>query len=103
MIAKREKAITKMAPTAKGIETKKEGPDPSNANEALLILGIACRDPRWADEPEGKREPLRLEPWAVQAALSRRTASKLTDQEIADVRRCTREVDTLRCPKSGKR
>lgn len=97
MIAKREKAITKRAPTTSPVEVKKEGPDPSNTDEALLILGIACRDPRW-DEPSGQREQLLLEPWAVKAALGRRGGSRLDREEIADAKHCTRAADTLSWP-----
>ena len=97
MIAKREKAITKRAPLTSPVEVKKEGSDPSNADEALLILGIACRDPRW-DEPSEQRERLLLEPWAVKAALGRRGRSRLDQREIAEAKRCTHAADTLRWP-----
>ena len=74
-------------------------PDPTNADEALLILGIAARNPD-RQQFESKREWLLLEPWAVQAALSRRRGgSKLTEEEIEDIRRCTRDAATLRWPR----
>lgn len=98
MIAKREKAITKRAPTTSSVEVKTEGSDPSNADEALLILGIACRDPCWADEPAGERVRLLLEPWAVEVALGRRGGNRLNRKEIADAKRCTHAPDTLRWP-----
>ena len=87
MIAKREKALAargqrKCSP----VELREEPVDPDNANAALLVFGIACRDPRWADrDPE--RDRLLLEPWAVQTALSRRRGgSRLTGKEVAEVR-----------------
>jgi hypothetical protein len=97
MIAKREKAITGKVPPANSVEVQKEGPDPSNADEALLILGIACRDPRW-DGPSGQRERLLLEPWAVKVALGRRGRSRLDQRETADAKRCTHAAETLRWP-----
>ncbi len=75
--------------------------DPTNAEEALLILGIAGHDPRWA-QAEGE-ERLLLEPWAVQAALSRRRRSPLSDREVGEVERCTRDVERLKWPGGKKR
>jgi hypothetical protein len=99
MIAKREKAITKRAPPPKPVEVLIETEDPTNADEALLILGIACRDPRRTEHP-AEREQLLLEPWAVKAALSRRAARRMDRQEIEDARRCTRDAGTLRWPEA---
>ena len=74
-------------------------PDPTNADKALLILGIATRKPD-LQQFKSKREWLLLEPWAVQAALSRRRGGrKLTEKEIEDIRRCTRDAATLRWPR----
>ena len=74
-------------------------PSPTNADEALLILGIATRNPD-RQQFKADREWLLLEPWAVQAALSRRRGgSKLTEEEIEDIRRCTRDAATLRWPR----
>lgn len=97
MIAKREKAITKRAPPRKPVEVLTEAEDPSNADEALLILGIACRDPRWTEE-RGAREWLLIEPWAVEVALRRRAARRMDRQEIEAARCCTRDADSLRWP-----
>ena len=71
---------------------------PADADEALLVLGIATRHP--AHEDLGAdREQLLLEPWSVQAALGRRRGgSKLTEREIEEIQRCTREAATLRWP-----
>lgn len=69
MIVKREIAITERAPPVRPVEVKVEPEDPTNANEARLILGIACQDPRWVDEQSGKYKRLLIEPWAVKAAL----------------------------------
>ena len=71
---------------------------PADADEALLVLGIATRHP--AHEDLGAdREQLLLEPWSVQAALGRRRGgSKLTEREIEEIQRCTRDAATLRWP-----
>jgi hypothetical protein len=97
MIAKREKAITKRAPPAIPVEVLTEPEDPTNADEALLILGIAGRDPRRSDR-HGGREQLLREPWAVEAALGRRAARRMSRREIEDAKRCTGGADTLRWP-----
>ena len=97
MIAKREKAITKRAPRPKPVEVLTETEDPTNADEALLILGIACRDPR-RSEHLAEREQLLLEPWAVEAALGRRAARRTSKREIEDAKHSTRDADTLCWP-----
>ena len=80
---------------------KHESSDPTNADEALLILGIATRNPD-RQEYKADRERLLLEPWAVQAALSqRRGGSKLTEQEIEEIQRCTRDAATLGWPRGA--
>ena len=69
---------------------------PTDADEALLVLGIATRHPA-CEDLGADREQLLLEPWAVQAALGqRRGSSKLTEQEIEGIQRCTRDAATLR-------
>lgn len=78
----------------------KQSPDPENAIDALLILGIATSD----DDPSkyGRNDIYRralLEPWAVQAALDRRrSATPLTEKDHADILRCTRDKTALRWP-----
>lgn len=99
MIAKREEALVKRRkPNASPIKLLIEPIDPKNINVALLILGIVCRDERWGSSvPE---ERLLLEPWAVQSALGRRRGGRrLTDREVWDIKRCTRDAATLRWPR----
>lgn len=77
--------------------------DPDNADAALVLLGIAAADPARA-EFGANRAQLLLEPWAVQAALRRRRGGqRLTEQELNEVRRCTRDSDTLRWPRGTGR
>jgi Family of unknown function (DUF5681) len=100
MIAKREKARTaklgrKFAPNLTvRIET-----DPENADAALEILGIAIRDGSWEGQ-DGKPGRLRLESWAVQAALVRRRGGhRLGQDEVKEIVRCTRDATRLRWPR----
>ena len=58
---------------------------------------IAEPDTRWID-PADPDERLLLQPWAVQAALSRRGRRRLSDSDIAEIKRCTRDPETLRWP-----
>ena len=70
MIAKREKWLA-----ANRAKSRSAGPsqmlieptDPDNADEALLLLGIAEPDSRWHEPTDGRRRLL-LQPWAVQLA-----------------------------------
>src|SRR5215475_10118587 len=71
-ILKREAWLAKHAPKASRRPIEQHiSPDPDNADTAHLLLGIAAPDPERTDL-EADRAPLLLEPWAVQAALSRR-------------------------------
>lgn len=99
-IRKREAWIAKhCAPPNRPIEMK-QSPDPENALDALVILGIATRDDDTSKY--GPNDPYRralLEPWAVQVALDRRrSATPLTERDRADILRCTREAASLRWP-----
>ena len=101
MVAKREKALQATG-NRKGpnVEIRLQS-DPHNADEALVILGIACRD-RSTHEHDPRYDRLWLEPWAVQMALSRRGGGqRLTPKEVAEIKRCTRNADTLRWPRGA--
>ena len=70
--------------------------DPDNADTALLLLGIAAHNPDRAEWGKDRAQLL-LEPWAVQAALRRRRGGhRLIDKEREEIRRCTRDPDSLR-------
>jgi hypothetical protein len=88
MIAKREKWLAAKRPVS-GFKIRTEPKDPDNANEALLLLGIAERDTFWG---------LRLQPWAVQAALSRPGRRRLSAEDVSNIKRCTHDAETLRWP-----
>lgn len=61
MITKREKALAKSAPKPSVKFSFRNEIDPDNANEALLILGIACENPR-DHGPNDAYQRLLLEP-----------------------------------------
>jgi Family of unknown function (DUF5681) len=99
-IMKREAWLAKQAPKAsRPAITRHISPDPDNADTALLLLGIAALNPARADIG-ADRAQLLLESWAVQAALRRRRGGqRLTDGECDEIRRCTRDPDSLRWPR----
>lgn len=97
MIAKRETAIAKRRAPAKTVDVLIEAVDPRNADEALLILGIACRDQRREDHQD-LYDRLLLEPWAVEAALRRRARIKFERRDLDEAMRCTRDAQTLDWP-----
>jgi hypothetical protein len=100
MILKREQALAEKKPVQRSkIEVFTES-DPENANDALVILGIARR---YSVGPEDQYDRLKLEPWAVQAALRRRRGgSKLTEKEISEIKRTTWDPETLIWPRGTR-
>ncbi len=99
-IMKREAWLAKHAskPSSRTIQLL-SSPDPDNADTALMLLGIAAPNPERA-EIGADRAQLLLEPWAAQAALRRRRGGhRLTDKERSEIRRCTRDPDSLRWPR----
>ncbi|MBV9076808.1 MAG: hypothetical protein JO048_04925 [Methylobacteriaceae bacterium] len=96
MIEKREKWLAGRSTTRHAVAVLSEPTDPRNADGALLLLGIAEPDTKFA----GVADPydrLLLEPWAVQAALRRRRR-RLSEKEIAAVKLCTRDSQSLVWP-----
>jgi hypothetical protein len=99
MIAKREKWLAAHRRKPPPIDITFEHEDPENANEALLVLGIAEHEPLWKELGE---ERLALLPWAVQAALSRAGARRYSRQDIEAIERLTLDSKTLRWPASSR-
>jgi Family of unknown function (DUF5681) len=96
MIAIREKWLAAHAPKPAPVERVIER-EPENANETLILLGIAEPDTRPTDFiDEGER--LLLRGWAVQAALSRPGRRRLSAEAVAAIKRCTKNPDALRWP-----
>jgi len=101
-IIKREAWLAKHEPKTSSQPIKCHiSPDPDNADAALMLLGIAATNSARAGIG-GDRPQLLLEPWAVQTALRRRGgANRLTDEERAWIRRCTRDRDSLEWPRGS--
>jgi hypothetical protein len=97
MIAERETWLAAHAPKHRPLKRLTELVDPDNANEALILLGIAEPDTRSSGSSD-RYERLLLRPWAVQAALSRSGRRRLSARDIAEIKRCTRDAETLRWP-----
>jgi hypothetical protein len=99
-IMKREAWLARHTPRSSPRQiTRHMSPDPDNADAALLLLGIAALNPARADI-SAERDQLLLEPWAIQGALRRRRGGqRLTDRECDEIRRCTRDPDSLRWPR----
>jgi hypothetical protein len=99
-IVKREAWLAKHAAktSPRGI-TLRTSPDPDNADAALLLLGIVALDPE-CEDIGSDRAQLLLEPWAVQAAFRRRRGgNRLIGKGRDEIRRCTRDPDSLRWPR----
>jgi uncharacterized protein DUF5681 len=94
MIAKREKWFAAKRPVSP-VKFLMEPKDPDNANEALVLLGIAKPEPAWFNR-------LRLQPWAVQAALSRPGRRRLSAEDVSNIKRCTHDAETLRWPAGAR-
>jgi hypothetical protein len=102
-ITKREAWLAKHEPKVFQEGSWLVSDDPDNADAALVLLGIAAPNPARA-EFGADRAQLLLEPWAVQAALRRRRGGqRLTERELSEARRCTRDSGTLRWPRGTGR
>ena len=104
MIIAREKALARANTKSRfpSIVQKTEGPDPRNADAALLLLGIAERNSA-RETIYSERPHLQLQSWAVQMALSRRRGGEaLSERERAEITRCSTEPDKLHWPRGGR-
>jgi hypothetical protein len=99
-IIKREQWLAKHRQRSPSVVAQKIREDPENADDALLLLDIACIDPvRDAYRRPGERRRLLLEPWAVNVALRRRSGPrKLTKDDCDNIRRSTRMDGTVKLP-----
>jgi hypothetical protein len=73
--------------------------DPENALDALEILGVASRT-AGANAGDSRNAHLRLERWAVEAALRRRNFEELSSSDLHLIRRCTLDGDAVKWPRS---
>jgi hypothetical protein len=101
MIVKREAAmgVDQAQPTPIRWELEH---DSGNANDAMLILGIAQYGNPEAGGGPGTRR-LQLATWAAQAGISRPGRKVLSDKDIDEIKRCTFESAKLRWPRSRAR
>jgi hypothetical protein len=103
MIVAREQALSaKRGTRPTGPQLLVEHMDPDNADEALQLLDIARLCPR-SYKPLYRDERLMLEPWAVKAALHRRSLGPLSADDIALIEQSTRDPQSLRWPKNFRR
>ena len=97
MIEKRERAREASEPPRTGVTVLQIEPvDPNNANEALIILGIAQ-----AIKESGEVR-LKLLPWAVQAALSRRRGRPITSKDIGEAKLRTLDPQEVKWPQGSE-
>lgn len=83
-IQKREAWLAKHAPKTSWPPIKRLiSPDPDNADAALLLLGIAAQNPSRMDIDANRR----------------RGGSRMTGEDHAAIRRCTRDPDSLSWPR----
>ena len=100
MIERYKSNLKSQAPRAPRITRKVEQVDPENALEALEILGIASRRAN-ANAGDSRRGCLRLERWAVEAALRRRTFEELSSSDIHFIREWTHDGLAVKWPRSS--
>jgi hypothetical protein len=100
MILERQKLRFKSrAPRSPRISRQIEE-DPENALEALEILGIASRT-AGANAGDSQNAHLRLERWAIEAALRRRSFEELSSSDIHLIRGSTHDGDAVKWPRSS--
>jgi Family of unknown function (DUF5681) len=101
MILEREKLRFKSrALRPPRIKSQHEQADPENALDALEILGIASRT-AGANAGDSRNAHLRLERWAVEAALRRRNFEELSSSDLHLIRGCTLDGDAVKWPRSS--
>ena len=101
MILEREKLRFKSRALRSPRTTRKvEQVDPENALEAVEILGIASRTAN-ANAGDCRNGDLRLERWAVEAALRRRSFEELSSSDIHLIRGSTHDGDAVKWPRSS--
>jgi hypothetical protein len=82
------------------ITSQHEQVDPENALEALEILGIASKMAN-ASLGDSQSGYLRLERWAVEAALRRRSFKELSSSDVHLIRGWTHDGDAVKWPRSS--
>lgn len=101
MINQHDQAWAAKAPPPAPVTTRMELTDPTNAFDALRILGITKPDPAWLEHGDGTR--LHIETWAAQKAIDRHPRREWSDAEIRNVHHFTDNTVPLRWPKGSRR
>lgn len=96
MILEREEWLAQHAPQRRPVELVMEH-DPRNADEALLLLGIATRDERDGYRKDGN-ERLLLEPWIVNEVLQRGRGLQVEGNDYALLRNSVRDAQKVAWP-----
>ena len=100
MILEREKLRLKSRAPRSSQITRQIEEDPENALEALELLGIASRT-AGANAGGNRNGHLRLERWAVEAALRRGSFEELSSSDIHLIRGWTHDGDAVKWPRSS--
>jgi hypothetical protein len=101
MILERHKLRFKSrAPQPPRITSKVEQVDPENALDALEILGIASRTAN-ANVGDSRSGHLRLERWAVEAALRRRNFEELSSSDLQLIREWAHDSVAVKWPRGS--
>lgn len=98
MIARREKWLADKLPVKASPITMEREYEARNADEALLLLGIATEKPTPSHYGVKNELLLQLEPWVAEASFARAKRYRFDDKGIAEIRRCTRDADTILWP-----
>jgi hypothetical protein len=99
MIEKREAALAARAPKQSSPASFQVSYDSDSANDAMHILGIASI---YRDGSGGYYDGnLKLETWAVQAAISRPGRRSLSERDVDTVKRLTKDPDKLKWPRGS--
>lgn len=101
MIEKRENALAKLdpAPVPKSKVTVEF--DADNANEPMLILGIAEYEPPASGGGPATRR-FKLSTWAAQAAISRSGRRRLTEKCVARIKEHSIDPHKLKWPRGTR-
>ena len=101
MIEKCEAALGACALAPKPVKKWEMEHDSDNANDAMLLLGIAEYGSALAGGGPATR-PFKLATWVTQAAISRPGRRALTEKEIEGIKRDTIGADQLKWPRTRK-
>ena len=102
MIEKREQALRRLQPTMQVDRPKvKVTFDSDSADQAMLLLGIICRNPEQSED-RGPR-PILVDTWAAQAAFSRPGRRKHDRPKDDNLRLFVRDFAEIRRPREPKR